>query len=101
MMYLGRGPLRLCRMRGDMESSLIYSMGTALNRARDHDIPVGVLVGGEWLAGRVVAVDGHGVLLETDEFEHAVVRMEAVQAVRVHGMIPEAIPIPAQTRIFA
>jgi sRNA-binding regulator protein Hfq len=84
-----------------MESSLIYSMGTALNRARDHDIPVGVLVGGEWLAGRVVAVDGHGVLLETDEFEHAVVRMEAVQAVRVHGMIPEAIPIPAQTRIFA
>jgi len=85
-------------MRGDMESSIIYSMGTALNRARDHDVPVEVLVGGEWLAGQVVAVDGHGVLLDTDEFEHAVVRMESVQAVRVHGRIPEAIPIPAQAR---
>jgi sRNA-binding regulator protein Hfq len=81
-----------------MESSIIYSMGTALNRARDHDVPVEVLVGGEWLAGQVVAVDGHGVLLDTDEFEHAVVRMESVQAVRVHGRIPEAIPIPAQAR---
>ena len=85
-------------MRGDMESSIIYSMGTALNRARDHDVPVEVLVGGEWLAGQVVAVDGHGVLLDTDEFEHAVVRMDSVQAVRVHGRIPEAIPIPAQAR---
>lgn len=86
-------------MWGDMESSLIYSMGTALNRARDHEIPVGVLVGGEWLVGRVVAVDGHGVLLETDELEHAVVRMEAVQAVRVHGQVP--VPIPAQARLYA
>jgi sRNA-binding regulator protein Hfq len=83
-----------------METSLIYSMGTALNRARDHDIPVEVLVAGEWLKGQVVAVDGHGVLLETDEFQHAVIRMEAVQAVRVHGRIPEAIPIPAQARAY-
>ncbi len=98
MMDRGRPEWAGERMRGDMESSLIYSMGTALNRARDHDTPVEVLVGGNWLGGRVVAVDGHGVLLETDEFEHAVVRMESVQAVRVHGRIPEAIPIPAQAR---
>lgn len=91
---MGRG----LDLGGRMESSLIYSMGTALNRARDHELGVEVLVGGEWLAGRVVAVDGHGVLLDTDEFEHAVVRMESVQAVRVHGGIPEAVPIPAQAR---
>jgi len=101
MMFPGRPARAGDWMWGDMESSLIYSMGTALNRARDHDIAVAVLVGGEWLAGSVVAVDGHGVLLETDEFEHAVVRMEAVQAVRVHGQVPDAIPIPAQSRVYA
>jgi sRNA-binding regulator protein Hfq len=79
-----------------METSLIYSMGTALNRARDHEIGVEVLVGGAWLCGRVVDVDGHGVMLETDDLEHAVVRMESVQAVRVHAPAPQAIPIPAQ-----
>jgi sRNA-binding regulator protein Hfq len=43
--------------------STIYTIGTALNRARDNDIPVRVLVEGEWLSGRVVAVDGFGVVL--------------------------------------
>lgn len=83
-----------------MESSLIYSMGTALNRAREHEVGVAVLVAGEWLSGRVVAVDGHGVLLETDAFEHAVVRMQSVEAVRVHAPVPDAVPVPAQMPRF-
>lgn len=73
-----------------MESSLIYSMGTALNRAREHEAGVDVLVSGQWLSGRVVAVDGHGVLLETDTLEHAVVKMDSVQAVRVHAPAPNS-----------
>jgi sRNA-binding regulator protein Hfq len=83
-----------------MESSLIYSMGTALNRARDHEVGVEVLVAGQWLAGRVVDVDGHGVMLETDDFEHAVIRMDSVEAVRVHAPAPDSAPdfgaVPAQ-----
>jgi hypothetical protein len=66
-----------------MESSVIYSMGTALDRAKEADMPVVVLVGNEWLRGRVLVVDSHGLVLETDAYEHCVVRLESVNAVRV------------------
>jgi len=64
-------------------SSLIYTMGTALDRAKDQGLPVVVLVANDWLHGRVIAVDGQGLLLETDNVGHCVVRMEAINAVRV------------------
>jgi hypothetical protein len=68
-------------------SSVIYSMGTALDRAKDQGLPVVVLVGNDWLRGRVVVVDSHGLVLETDAFEHCVVRLEAVNAVRVDAIV--------------
>ena len=76
-----------------MSDSTIYTIGTALNRAHDNDIPVQVLVEGQWLTGKVVVVDGHGVVLQSDELEHAVVRMDAVAAVRVFTTAPGRTPI--------
>lgn len=67
-------------MSGD---STLYTIGTALHRAQDNHVQVEVLVEGQWLAGRVAAVDGHGVVLQSDSAEHAVVRMGSVSAVRV------------------
>ena len=78
-----------------MSSSVLYTIGTALNRARDNDIPVQVLVGGLWMTGHVVIVDGHGVVLRSDAMEHAVVRMDAVSAVRVFTPAPDRTPIAA------
>ncbi|MGZ5416626.1 MAG: hypothetical protein ACXWDI_05580 [Nocardioides sp.] len=78
-----------------MSDSTIYTIGTALNRARDNDIPVQVLVEGQWMTGKVVVVDGHGVVLQSDELEHAVVRMDAVSAVRVFTSAPGRTPIAA------
>jgi sRNA-binding regulator protein Hfq len=78
-----------------MSDSTIYTIGTALNRAHDNDIPVQVLVEGEWMTGHVVAVDGHGVVLHSDEMEHAVVRMESVSAVRIFTAAPGRTPLPA------
>ena len=72
-----------------MESSVIFSMGTALNRAKDHGLPVSVLVANDWLRGRVLALDSHGLLLESDELEHCMVRLEAVTAVRVSPVVHE------------
>ena len=43
--------------------SMMYTMGTALNHALDMGIPVRLLVGGQWIDGQVLAVDGHGVIL--------------------------------------
>ncbi len=76
-----------------MSDSTIYTIGTALNRAKDNDIAVQVLVDSHWLSGRVVAVDGHGLVLECDEMDHAVVRIERVTAVRIFSTVPGRTPI--------
>lgn len=69
-------------------SSMVYTMGTALNRARDNQVPVALLVDSHWIGGRVVATDGHGVILDSGAEDHCVVRMESVSAVRVMTSIP-------------
>jgi sRNA-binding regulator protein Hfq len=80
------------RQRGEirnMQSTTILTMGTALNRAHDHDAIVEVLVGGQWLTGVVAGVDGYGVVLVDAQNDHSVVRMEAISAVRVPGRLAE------------
>ena len=69
-------------------SSTLYTIGTALRRAHDHHLEVALLVEGQWLRGGVAAVDGHGVIIELDEHEDSVVRLEAISAVRVRGTLP-------------
>jgi len=81
-----------------VETSTIYSMGTALDRARENGLVVEVLVGGAWLSGRVAASDGHGVVLETSDHEHVVARLESVVAVRVHADLPPRVTIPVQSQ---
>jgi len=76
-----------------MSDSTIYTIGTALNRAKDNEVPVQVLVDGHWLSGNVVAVDGHGLVLESDDMDHAVVRIERVTAVRIFSHLPHRAPI--------
>ncbi len=66
-----------------MSDSMVYTIGTALNRAKDQDLPVEVLVEGQWLAGRVQANDGHGLVLTNDSREQSVVRMSSISAVRI------------------
>ena len=68
--------------------STLYTLGPALRRAHDNRLQVALLVQGEWLRGSVAAVDGHGVILELDEEEHSVVRLESISAVRVRGGLP-------------
>ena len=69
-------------------SSVQYTIGTALERARENGLMVQVLVEGHWLDGLVVASDGHGVVLENGGDDHCVVRLERVSAVRVGARAP-------------
>jgi hypothetical protein len=85
--------------------SVLYTIGTALNRACDNEAAVQVLVEGQWLTGRVAAVDGHGVVLHSEDDEHSVVRTSAISAVRVFSaatprapLHPGASPIPMPPR---
>jgi len=75
-------------------SSTIYTMGTALSRAEQLGVRVEVLVGGQWLAGYIVANDGVGLVLNSDGEEHSVVRIESIFAVRVLTPAPMAQPMP-------
>jgi hypothetical protein len=79
-------------------SSILYTIGTALNRAEENDASVEVLVEGQWLFGRVAAVDGHGLVLRADDLEHSVVRLERVSAVRVFAEAPVRTPLTRGAR---
>ena len=74
------------------ESSMVYTMGTALSRALEDNSEVGVLVDGVWLVGAVVIHDGVGVVLDNDE-EHSIVKVDRIAAIRVLSRIPEQVRI--------
>ena len=78
--------------------STIYTIGTALNRAHDNDVRVEILVEGQWMGGQVLAVDGHGVVIDSATGEHAVIRMGSVSAVRVCTPAPFHVAIDRGAR---
>jgi hypothetical protein len=69
------------------ESSMIYTMGMALNRALETNADVSILVDGEWLSGAVVVYDGYGVVLDNGD-EHSIVKVDTVTAVRILSGVP-------------
>ena len=68
--------------------SMIYTLGTALNRAMDSHVPVELLIQGQWVSGQILAVDGHGVILESSPEEHFFIRVEQISVVRVMQPAP-------------
>jgi len=46
-------------------SSMQYTIGTALERAREKGVYVEIMVDGHWVTGLVVATDAQGVVLDT------------------------------------
>jgi hypothetical protein len=74
-------------------SSMLYTMGTALDRAADSGVGVSILVEGTWVEGQVAAVDSMGVVLESPDGKHAVIRVDRIAAVKVHTESPFRAPI--------
>lgn len=69
-------------------STMLYTVGTALDRAQQDGHFVDLLVEGQWLGGLVLARDGQGVVLESVEHDHSIVRLEVISAVRVRSAFP-------------
>lgn len=88
------GGLAAIRGQSMNSDSLIYTIGTALNRAKDNQSRVDLLVEGMWVGGHVLAVDGFGVVLEADDDQHSVVRIESIAAVTVRSAAPFRSAIP-------
>jgi hypothetical protein len=75
-------------------SSMLYTMGTALDRAADSGVGVSILVEGAWVEGQVAAVDSMGVVLENPDGNHAVIRVDRIAAVKVHTESPFRSQLP-------
>lgn len=78
---------------GPLMSSMLYTMGMALDRAAENGFAVALLVDGSWIEGQVAANDGVGVVLENDERQHCVVKADRIAAVRIHAESPYHVPI--------
>ena len=74
-------------------TSMLYTMGMALDRAQQNGFAVRVLVDGSWLEGDIAAYDGTGLVLESSCGQHSVVRVERIAAVTVSAESPYRAPI--------
>jgi len=66
-----------------MQTSVILTIGSRLTRAEQDDVEVAVLVQGEWFRGRVLGVDGHGLVLDDGQGHDLVVRLEHVAVLEI------------------
>ena len=76
-------------------SSMMLTVGAALDRAQSEGLLVSVSVSGEWITGRVINNDGHGVAFLESTGDVCVFRPEAIAGVRMPQMTgsgPEARP---------
>jgi hypothetical protein len=71
-----------------MQSSMLYTMGMALDRAAENGATVSLLVDSSWIDGKVAAVDTLGVVLESLDGNHAVVKVDRIAAVKVCSESP-------------
>lgn len=65
------------------ESSMIMTIGQALGRAREDGATVEINVGGAWISGMVINADGQGVVVSNGVDEVCVVRLDAINCVRI------------------
>ena len=79
-------------------TSMLYTMGMALDRAAQNGFSVRLLVEGSWLDGHVAANDGVGVVLEDAHGQHCVVRTERISAVQVGADSPYRAPLDRGAR---
>ena len=64
-------------------SSMLMTVGHALDRAKEDGLVVRVNTGGEWITGRIVNSDGHGVAILETNGDLCVIRQDAVSCVRL------------------
>ena len=81
-------------------SSMVLTVGHALDRAQTEGAQVRLNVGGEWITGRVLNHDGHGVALLEANGDMCVLRPDAISGVRV-PRVPEAHTMESRVPIQA
>lgn len=80
-------------------STMLLTVGTALDRAKEEGLVVRVNVSGEWVTGRVINSDGHGVAILEQSGDLCVVRHDSVMGVRMPGRAA-GVHVPSQSAEF-
>ncbi|MFN8194386.1 MAG: hypothetical protein U0R80_08900 [Nocardioidaceae bacterium] len=81
-----------------MSNSTVYTIGSALRQAENDDVPVRLMVGGQWFDGAVTGLDGDGVLLDSETGE-VVIRLTSIDVVQLmrqaqRAQAPQPIAVP-------
>ena len=80
-------------------TTMMLTVGQALDRAMNEDARVRVLMSGEWFVGRISNTDSQSLMLEGDDGTSYVMRIDAITCVATAGdaaPTAPAGPIPAQ-----
>jgi hypothetical protein len=64
-------------------STMLLTVGHALDRAKAEELTVRMHIGGEWITGRILNSDGHGVAVLENNGDLCVVRQDAITCVRL------------------
>ena len=73
-------------------STMLLTVGHALDRAKDDGSVVRMFIGGDWITGRVMNSDGHGVAVLEPNGDLCVVRQESITCVRLPGTAEQRVP---------
>jgi hypothetical protein len=76
-------------------STMLLTVGHAIDRAKEEGMEVRMNIGGEWVAGRVMNSDGHGVAVLEPNGDMCVVRRDAITCVRLSSRANDS-RVPSQ-----
>jgi hypothetical protein len=69
---------------------MLLTVGAAIDRAKDEGMEIRINIGGEWVTGRVMNSDGHGVAILEANGDMCVVRRDAITCVRLSSRTTES-----------
>ncbi len=77
-------------------STMMLTIGQALDRAKDEELTVRMHVGGEWIGGRVLSCEGMAVAVLETNGDLCVIRKDTIGVVRMPAREAHTAPEPAQ-----
>ncbi len=77
-------------------STMLMTVGHALDRAKEDGLVVRMHIGGDWVTGRILNSDGHGVAVMETNGDLCVVRQDAINCVRLPAHAAQQAHVPAQ-----
>ena len=73
-------------------TTMLLTVGHALDRAKEEGMVVRLNIAGDWVTGRVINSDGHGVAVLESNGDLCIVRSDAIAGVRLPASTTPSCP---------